>query len=133
MTDERIVALAFSMSDWLTGARRALHRIPEAGFREEKTQAFLVSALDKMGIACETDRTWIVARIDGERPGAVAALLRAQIPLTRGAQRHAAEQTAKRKRQERSCQEKEEKERRLRRIGRQGSARKHMRHQSTGE
>jgi amidohydrolase len=54
--------------------RRALHRIPEEGFSEFKTQALLMEKLTSMGIPFETERTWIVADIHGGRPGPTVAL-----------------------------------------------------------
>lgn len=60
--------------DWLTEQRRALHRIPEDGFREFKTQAHLCSVLDELSIPYSVDRTWIVAEIRGALPGPTVAL-----------------------------------------------------------
>ena len=54
--------------------RRALHRIPENGFEEHRTQAYLLSRLEEMGIPCRTERTWIVADLEGPAPGPVVAL-----------------------------------------------------------
>lgn len=65
---------ARQLSSWTVDVRRALHRIPEAGFSEMKTQAFIVHALEEMGLSCQTDRTWVVADLKGDKPGPTVAL-----------------------------------------------------------
>ena len=62
------------ISPWMVETRRALHRIPENGFSEFKTQALLTERLTAMGIPFEGERTWIVADIHGGRPGPTVAL-----------------------------------------------------------
>ena len=65
---------AGALSPWLTERRRALHRIPEDGFSEYQTQAYLTGQLDALGIPYHTERTWIVADIAGGNPGPTVAL-----------------------------------------------------------
>lgn len=65
---------AQQIAPWLIETRRALHRIPENGFQEFKTQALLMDQLTALGIPFETHRTWIVADIRGGHPGPTVAL-----------------------------------------------------------
>ena len=65
---------ARQIAPWMIETRRALHRIPEDGFSEFKTQALLMEKLTSMGIPFETERTWIVADIHGGHPGPTVAL-----------------------------------------------------------
>ena len=65
---------AQSIAPWITETRRALHRVPEAGFAEYKTQKLIAQKLDELGIPYTTERTWIVAQIDGALPGKTVAL-----------------------------------------------------------
>lgn len=61
-------------SEWIIAMRRKLHRIPEGGFKEVKTQRVVMEALDETGIPYQTDRTWVIGLIDGAYPGDVVAL-----------------------------------------------------------
>jgi len=55
--------------------RRAIHRRPELGFEEHETAALIERELDSLGIAHRrAAKTGIIARIDGAKPGRVAAL-----------------------------------------------------------
>ena len=74
MTVKDLYAEAKRIAPWMVETRRALHRVPEGGFSEFKTQAFLLEQLKALGIPCETGRTWIVGRIDGAHPGPTVAL-----------------------------------------------------------
>ena len=65
---------AKTIAPWMVETRRALHRIPENGFSEFKTQALLMERLKAMGIPFEAHRTWIVAEITGGQPGPTVAL-----------------------------------------------------------
>ena len=65
---------AKTIAPWMVETRRALHRIPENGFSEFKTQALLVECLKAMAIPFEAHRTWIVAEITGGQPGPTVAL-----------------------------------------------------------
>ena len=65
---------AGQIAPWMIETRRALHRIPETGFQEFKTQAYLIRQLEAMSIPCATERTWIVAEIKGGGPGPTVAL-----------------------------------------------------------
>ncbi len=69
-----LYAEAKQIAPWMVENRRALHRIPEGGFCEFKTQAYLLEKLKALDIPCETGRTWIVGRIDGALPGPTVAL-----------------------------------------------------------
>lgn len=60
--------------DWAVAKRRALHRIPEEGFKEYKTQQEICSTLDELGIPYTTERTWVVGLIEGAHPGRTIAL-----------------------------------------------------------
>ena len=74
MTVNDLYDKAQQIAPWLVETRRALHRIPENGFQEFKTQALLMEHLTAMGIPFETHRTWIVADIHGGHPGPTVAL-----------------------------------------------------------
>jgi amidohydrolase len=65
---------AKAIAPWMVEIRRALHRIPENGFQEFKTQAYLTKQLEAMAIPYTTQRTWIVADIKGGHPGPTVAL-----------------------------------------------------------
>jgi len=60
--------------DWAVAKRRALHRIPEEGFKEFKTQQTICDTLDELNIPYITERTWVVALIEGAHPGPTIAL-----------------------------------------------------------
>ncbi len=74
MTTEQIKERAFQISDWVAQIRHQLHRIPENGFQEYKTQALIQQTLDHLGIPYTSDRTWVVGLIKGEYPGKTVAL-----------------------------------------------------------
>lgn len=65
---------ARTIAPWISDARRALHRIPEPGFSEWKTQAYLCGKLDELGVPYATERTWIIATIQGAHAGPTVAL-----------------------------------------------------------
>ena len=69
MTDMELKALVEKEKDWIIGMRRKLHRIPEKGFAEFKTQKAVTDALDEMGVKYTTERTWVIGLIEGELPG----------------------------------------------------------------
>ncbi|MDA8195537.1 MAG: amidohydrolase [Thermaerobacter sp.] len=57
------------------GFRRDLHQIPELGFHEEKTQAYLIEALQKMGLSPQSIAgTGVMADIKGSASGKTVAL-----------------------------------------------------------
>lgn len=60
--------------DWAVEKRRALHRIPEEGFKEFKTQQAICDTLDELGVPYTTERTWVVGLIKGAHPGRTIAL-----------------------------------------------------------
>lgn len=60
--------------DWAVAKRRVLHRIPEEGFKEFKTQQTICDTLDELNIPYTTERTWVVALIEGAHPGPTIAL-----------------------------------------------------------
>ena len=74
MEDRELRALVEAQSDWMIQVRRKLHRIPENGFAEYKTQKAIMDALDELGIPYTTERTWVIGLIEGGLPGGVAAL-----------------------------------------------------------
>lgn len=65
---------AKALMPWTVEVRRALHRIPEPGFSEHRTQALILERLMEMAIPAETARTWVVADIEGKYPGPTVAL-----------------------------------------------------------
>ncbi len=73
MNAEAIRRLAEDVYPWAVELRRALHRIPEPGFEEFKTQRLICEALDGLGIPYATQRTWVIANIQGAQPGRVVA------------------------------------------------------------
>lgn len=69
MEMNEIRALVEAEKDWITDMRRRLHRVPERGFAEFKTQKIVTDALDAMGIPYTTERTWVIGLIEGALPG----------------------------------------------------------------
>ena len=65
---------AQALAPELTGLRHALHRIPEPGFAEFKTQALICRELDAIGVPYTCERTWVIGRIEGKWPGGCVAL-----------------------------------------------------------
>ena len=61
--------------DWLVDLRRELHRIPELGYKEEKTAAKICQVLDELQIPYQTGvgKTGVIARVKSENAGPVAA------------------------------------------------------------
>ena len=74
MEDRELRALIEAQKDWIIEKRRMLHRVPERGFAEFKTQKIVMDALDELGIPYKTERTWVVGLIEGALPGDVVAL-----------------------------------------------------------
>ena len=74
MEDSKLRALVEAQEDWIIEKRRALHRIPERGFAEYKTQKVIMDALDEIGVPYQTERTWVIGLIEGALPGDVIAL-----------------------------------------------------------
>lgn len=56
-----------SLDNWIT-IRRQLHQIPEPGYCEVKTQAFLLSQLSKLPVEIKTWKTGILVKIPGTNP-----------------------------------------------------------------
>ena len=74
-TYEQIKLLVAEQFGWAVETRRQLHRIPEPGYREEKTKALIRQKLEEIGAAYEApEGGWICAYIDGGKPGKVTAL-----------------------------------------------------------
>ena len=69
MTDMELRARVEREKEWIIEMRRKLHRIPERGFAEFKTQKAVMDALDEMGVPYTTERTWVIGLIEGELPG----------------------------------------------------------------
>ena len=59
--------------DWIISLRRRLHRIPEDGFKEFKSQQVIMDTLDEIGIPYTTERTWVIGLIEGGHPGETVA------------------------------------------------------------
>ena len=74
MDDLQLKELVGAQKDWIISMRRKLHRIPEDGFKEFKTQQAIMDALDEIGVAYTTERTWVVALIEGAHPGETVAI-----------------------------------------------------------
>lgn len=72
--DQGILDAAGALDSYTRDIRHALHRIPERGFQEFKTHAYLKNCLDAIGIPYTTKRTWIIGTIKGEKPGPTVAL-----------------------------------------------------------
>ena len=74
MEDCELRALVEAQKDWMVDIRRRLHRIPERGFAEVKTQRVIMETRNALGIPYTTERTWVVGVIEGGLPGEVVAL-----------------------------------------------------------
>lgn len=74
MNEQRFKERAFALADWTRDVRRQLHQIPEPGFGEIKTNAFIRQRLEEIGIPYTAERTWIIATITGGKPGKTVAL-----------------------------------------------------------
>ena len=74
MEDRELRALVDAQKDYIVNMRRKLHRIPERGFAEFKTQKAVMEALDEIGIPYTTERTWVIGFIEGAFPGETVAL-----------------------------------------------------------
>ena len=74
MEDRELRALVDAQKDYIVNMRRKLHRIPERGFAEFKTQKAVMEALDEIGIPYTTERTWVIGLIEGAFPGETVAL-----------------------------------------------------------
>lgn len=65
---------AEELAQFTREARHTLHSIPELGYQEHKTHAFLCQMLDSIGVPYKTESTWIIATITGGKPGKTVAL-----------------------------------------------------------
>ena len=74
MNIQQFYTEAQQIAPWIVENRRALHRIPEDGFAEHKTQAHITAQLDALGIPYETHLTWTVGTIAGSLPGPIVGL-----------------------------------------------------------
>lgn len=74
MDQQELKALVEAQSEWIIAMRRKLHRIPEDGFKEFKTQQAVMDALEEMGIPYKMERTWVIGLIEGDHPGETVAL-----------------------------------------------------------
>jgi amidohydrolase len=72
--EKELLETVRAMKDWLVQTRRTLHRIPEAGDAEFKTQETICGILDNLGIPYEKKRTSVVALVDGKKPGKVVGV-----------------------------------------------------------
>lgn len=74
MNDQLLKSLVEAEKEWIISLRRKLHRIPEDGFQEFKTQRLIMETLDEIGIPYTTERTWVIGLIEGGQPGETVAL-----------------------------------------------------------
>lgn len=74
MNREKLLEMANENYRWAVEKRRALHRIPEEGFCEFKTQKLICDTLDELEIPYTTEKTWVVGLIEGAHPGRTIAL-----------------------------------------------------------
>ena len=74
MTVQAFYDEARGIAPWIVETRRALHRVPEEGFHEEKTRAIIREKLTELGVPFAAEQTWIIATVPGELPGRTAAL-----------------------------------------------------------
>jgi amidohydrolase len=73
---DTFAAEAAAIQHWVVTHRRALHRRPELSNQERDTQAYILAALEELGIPCQTypGFTAVVGLIQGDRPGPTVAL-----------------------------------------------------------
>lgn len=74
MNDQLLRSLVEQEKEWIINLRRKLHRVPEDGFKEFKTQRIIMDTLDEIGIPYTTERTWVIGLIEGLLPGETVAL-----------------------------------------------------------
>ena len=74
MDDIKLRQLAAEQLDWAIATRRALHKIPEPGFKEEKTRALICRKLDEIGVPYKEENGWITALVEGALPGPVTGI-----------------------------------------------------------
>lgn len=74
MNDQQLRQLVNAEKNWIIAMRRKLHRIPEGGFKEFKTQQTIMDALDEIGVPYTTERTWVIGLIEGAYPGETVAI-----------------------------------------------------------
>lgn len=74
MDEKQLKQLVENEKEWIIGMRRKLHRIPEDGFKEFKTQQAIMDALDEIGVPYTTERTWVIGLIEGGQPGETVAI-----------------------------------------------------------
>jgi len=74
MDDIKLRQLAAEQLDWAIATRRALHKIPEPGFKEEKTRALICQKLDEIGVPYKEENGWITALVEGALPGPVTGI-----------------------------------------------------------
>lgn len=74
MNEQLLKSLVEAEKEWIISLRRKLHRIPEDGFKEFKTQRVIMETLNEIGIPYTTERTWVSGLIEGAKPGETVAL-----------------------------------------------------------
>ncbi|HWR12183.1 MAG TPA: M20 family metallopeptidase [Rectinemataceae bacterium] len=73
-TGKELLETTKMMKDWLVRTRRTLHRVPEAGDAEFRTQETVCGILDELGIPYTKKRTSVLALVEGSIPGKVVGL-----------------------------------------------------------
>ena len=73
---DEISRLVAERSDEIVATRRYLHAIPETGFQERKTAAYIAKRLDQAGLDVHEGlgETGIVANLEGGKPGRTLAI-----------------------------------------------------------
>lgn len=74
MNHKQLKEMAESLASWTSEIRYQLHRIPERGFEETKTQALIQQTLTALGIPFVSEQTWTIGTIEGGKPGKTVAL-----------------------------------------------------------
>lgn len=74
MNDRLLKSLVDAEKKWIIELRRKLHRIPEDGFKEFKTQRLIMDTLEEIGIPYTSERTWVIGLIEGAQLGNTVAI-----------------------------------------------------------
>ena len=74
MNTEKLRKAVKEIMPWAVQTRRELHRIPEPGFKEEKTRKYICEKLAEIGCEFKEENGWITAFIKGEQDGPVTGI-----------------------------------------------------------